>query len=216
MKGRRLDVIEEDIAPHEMVDAPTMEEQEDREIRVPPRLRISLNDLKKFGFTPGCPKCNMHSANQHERARGMPHTEECRLRIYKAMENEGSQKLKNALAQGRARISEPKDADDIPLREDPLERMDDIPPPSPLTRSEVHGEDIEIDDTHNDEDDIAELFGDFDEPEADMDNGDDGTNGDDNAMYVATCMKAIADNLQTLGDQAATSVGYASTVVQTS
>ena len=94
--------------------------------------------------------------------------------------------------------------------------MDDIPPPSPVTRSGAHGEDIEIDDTHNDEDDIAELFGDFDEPEADMDHGDDGTDGDDDAMHVATCMNAIADNLQTLGVQAETSVGYASTVVRTS
>ena len=74
--------------------------------------------------------------------------------------------------------------------------MDDIPPPSPVTRSGAHGEDIEIDDTHNDEDDIAELFGDFDEPEAAMDHGDDGTDGDDDAMYVATCMNAIAENLQ--------------------
>ena len=57
LKGRLNDEdrIEEEIEPHQMADAPSMEGQPDSNVRVPPRLKIMLQDLQRHGFTPNCP-----------------------------------------------------------------------------------------------------------------------------------------------------------------
>ena len=53
-KSKTQDLIEEDPEPHSHPDPQPPKEGQ----RAPKRLRIYETDLKNFGYTDGCPRCN--------------------------------------------------------------------------------------------------------------------------------------------------------------
>jgi hypothetical protein len=59
-----LDAIETDPNPQ---DHAIVEEEAEVAYLTPERrrLRITYKDLKDHGFTPSCPRCSLHSQNQH-------------------------------------------------------------------------------------------------------------------------------------------------------
>ena len=63
---------------------------DDGEAAVPRRVRITMKDLKRYGFTGGCPRC---ADLELGRARSTKnHNEECRSRLYKKFQEETHEK----------------------------------------------------------------------------------------------------------------------------
>ena len=91
-KSNTQDLIEEDPEPHSHPDPQTPKEGQ----RAPKRLRIYDADLKTFGYTDGCPRCNFIKRGQTVLAGGTRHDEECRQRLYHEMREAGTEKLKSA------------------------------------------------------------------------------------------------------------------------
>ena len=53
-------------------------------------------ELVKYGYTGGCPKCTQHKQGDHDRARYLSHSEECRRRIYDRLISDGAPKVRTA------------------------------------------------------------------------------------------------------------------------
>ena len=129
----------------------------------------------------------------------MKNTEECGLRIYRAMLAEGDLEMKEGISKDRVKLDEPNKVDTPP--EIPFEPMEDLPTTSDAALDH-DDKDPEPDpmDKYNDEDVNAEMFGDFDDhdDEVAMD-AEDVVNetGMSDSMAITSCMKAMADNLQT-------------------
>ena len=87
------DFIEAEIDPHRH-DETVPEETED--VQVPRRMKLLLKDLRTHGFTRGCPKCMFHEAGDKRRATVAKHSEECRLRMYKAMRDAKVERMRKA------------------------------------------------------------------------------------------------------------------------
>ena len=88
-----LEHVEEEVQPHVGLDEQTLESEDDAQKKAQMRMRITLRDLEKYGFTKGCPRCNMHKLGKTS---GVNHSEECRLRIYQAMSQAKDSKLQRA------------------------------------------------------------------------------------------------------------------------
>ena len=84
-----LDSIETHDAPHDFDATNTSDDT----VHSKRRLRITLKDLDAFGFSPQCPKCQMHERHEHKRAQFYDHTESCRARIYDALRKSGASKI---------------------------------------------------------------------------------------------------------------------------
>ena len=79
-----LDTIEAEPNPHEHPD--TEQPPEDAEAaRAKRRLKIELRDLKRHGFSDGCPTCALYQRGRPDAAKKEHHTEGCRSRIYAKM-----------------------------------------------------------------------------------------------------------------------------------
>ena len=88
--------LEETAYPHELADLdvelvarPAGADQELRK-KAASRIRITKNDLLRYGFTHDCPKCNDVQANNN--FTGRRHTEECRWRLYSESESNNDPK----------------------------------------------------------------------------------------------------------------------------
>ena len=86
---------------------------EDDKIPIPRRLKITKHTLAKYGTTEGCPQCE-HIKAFGEHKGGLSHTEKCRERIVKAMQEtvEGAAKLQETedrINRGIARTIEHQD-----------------------------------------------------------------------------------------------------------
>ena len=73
-----FDQIESEPEPHNFSSAETPPEDGHGVRR---RLKITLRDLGRYGFSKNCPKCRCHSQNRHTLGHRMHHTEACRARI---------------------------------------------------------------------------------------------------------------------------------------
>ena len=67
------------------------------------RLRIMDTDVKKYGYTDSCPRCEYLKQNKLLLARGTRHNEECREHFYEAMREDGTEKLQRADLEDSAR-----------------------------------------------------------------------------------------------------------------
>ena len=98
------------------------------------RVRIFDADVKKYGFTSSCPRCQALKESRHVQARGLRHNEECREFIYDSLRADGAEKVKHAdlvdssRTKTRARRPAEEKADDRPVQDQPtLEEVPDIP-----------------------------------------------------------------------------------------
>ena len=69
---------------------------------VPRSLQIQAKHLQRFGFTPGCPKCQRTIAGDYSNAR-IAHSTECRARVYAAMRSSPSLLAPKASCSTRAK-----------------------------------------------------------------------------------------------------------------
>ena len=151
-KTRDYDVIEEDAAPHNHPEP--LEDSETIEIERR-RLRITLEDLKTHGFTPGCRRCQLHRQGLHVRAKNFRHDEACRSRIYRATRAAKGVVTEDEEKRLQARDKPSKDRNE-PKPEAPAEV-----PETPKDVSMDDGRDIELPDQAGD-------IGDGDRHMADM------------------------------------------------
>ena len=90
---RHLDAVEALPEPH---DHPVADQQGPTDSSTTRRLKITLKDLQEHGFSPGCPRCGLHSQGEHRRARFHSHTEVCRQRVYDKLREAGVGKMVHA------------------------------------------------------------------------------------------------------------------------
>ena len=81
------------------------------------RLKITRQVLQAHGYTENCPQCEHHRAFG-ENKNGLPHTEACRARIVRCMEES---------EEGAARLRDEK----LRLERSTALRQGDVPPPDP-------------------------------------------------------------------------------------
>ena len=104
-RPNRKDLIERDLHPRAS-DAPQQEEADhdhDLTNKTPKRVRITLEDMQRFGWTDLCPKCDLDRIGQYGRANNQNHSEHCRARAYDLLQKEGSEKMRLGESEGRAR-----------------------------------------------------------------------------------------------------------------
>ena len=151
----------------------------------PKRVRITQRDLDKHQTTPGCPRCaDLDYGNLLTKK---AHNEECRDRFYKIFKAKNDAKWARAAQDLQRRISRGGDLyqpDHFPQPSVDVEAAtEDLdPPPAKKLRREATGSDGGDDDDEEpnepdakrvrlnggddeDEDDVAEIFGDFDDHE---------------------------------------------------
>ena len=111
-KSLSLEHIEAEPAPHEHASSEYVEEKDDGPLAWKKRFKITSEVLSKYGYSKGCPKCNLHRRGEHERAQKQNHTEKCRARIYNDMRAAGDQRFLAAEAldsdRTRTKSDEPK------------------------------------------------------------------------------------------------------------
>ena len=114
-----LEKAEEEAYPHIGKDDQPQEEEnpESARSKAPMRMRITVRDLEKYGYTDGCPRCNMHLTG---RKSGVNHSEECRARLYKAMRDANDSKLTKAKRLG----DEETPASKVQAAEEPSKKLD--------------------------------------------------------------------------------------------
>ena len=90
----RDDLLEEQLDPHSNADATEDKSTDvgDAPFTPPRRVKITLKDLERLGFTENCPKCALYQSRQTIRAQNAHHSEACRQSIYKKLTEEGSRK----------------------------------------------------------------------------------------------------------------------------
>ena len=108
------------------------------------QIRITMKDLKKYGFSPGCPRCLDLEAGFHQTRRN--HSDTCRLRMYsqfyehndpkwKAVESQIPRREDSAADQEQVCLDE-VDADQKPKDKSPSNQRpaaQDVPRPAPAT-----------------------------------------------------------------------------------
>ena len=87
-----MDIIEAETNPHEHEDPEAKIEESVSSRR---RLKITAKDLKNYGYSPHCHRCDVHQLGQHSRAQYLRHSESCRTRIYEALRLAGSPRIAN-------------------------------------------------------------------------------------------------------------------------
>ena len=200
-KTKDFDVIEEDAAPHnhpEVVEDPEVDDVASR------RLRIGMEHLREYGFTPGCRRCELHRQGLHARAKHARHDEACRSRIYKAIKDkkglvgEEEEKRLEPKAKSPKQVDEPKPEKappavpetptDVPMELAPAE---DFEVSGDIGGGDLHMADMEdTTDFHKEVDAADDAYMDQLNHE---DKNDDGDGSGDHEMI------ALMDLLQTLG-----------------
>ena len=99
-KPHALDVIETSVGPHAGNPVPD-DVHIDDDTATTKRIRLSLADLRRYTFTPGCAKCTLHRLGDHVRAGHARHSESCHARIYVLMRNDQIQNISDGDSQGR-------------------------------------------------------------------------------------------------------------------
>ena len=150
-KSGALDQIEESQDPQAHAEPGIETDDVQRQSR---RLRILDADVRKYGFTESCQRCDYLRQGKDRLAKGIRHNEECREHTYDALRAVGADKLQRAdlvdssRTATRPRRGQPMDdrIDDHPVLEEaptqPLEPMDDNTP-------NEHEPNIVIEDTSN-------------------------------------------------------------------
>ena len=201
-----MDRIEEETDPHTHPDpvAETAEAQ-----RSGRRLRVFDNDVRKYGFTDSCQRCEFLRQGKNILARGTRHNEEYRGRIYDAMRLDGTEKMQRADLEGsgrtltrqrktleRASVPNAEAIDARPSTEDPptepLVDMEDTVDNATPTMNEPN----QVDDTYDfyrEVDDALDV--DWNGPELEDPDGE-------------VMMTSIVDALQTAGVSAVDAVTY--------
>ena len=213
-KTKNMDVIEEDSDPHSHPEP----QPSDAEARSPRRLKIFDSDLRTFGYTEGCPRCEFVRKGQNLRARGARHNEECRHRLYEAMREAGVEKMKRADMEDSTRT----------LTKKPKKKDEGIVDEPRIQESQVDDAPMEpIDDTAqtqdapviNESDDMLDTTNFYEEVNAETGHADndieveyEGEDLHDGAEDHV--MTALMDVLQTLGVSAADSANYGASMVK--
>ena len=213
-KSKNQDLIETDAEPHTHPE-PKPSELDDKISR---RLKIFDADLKTFGYTEGCARCDLVKRGQMVRARGTRHNEACRDRLYQAMREAGIEKLKRAdmedstrtrirSKQSGRRTEAPVDASDAPM--EPLEVEEahiDPPMVDPMMADEEPLRDNL--DTFNFHEEVDEVLnGDNNDLDVDYDIEVE----DNSADHV---MNSMVDVLQTLGVDAAEATKFSVNLIK--
>ena len=206
-----LDHIEESRDPQahpEVVEEVADEAQQMR------RVRIFDGDVKKYGYTDSCPRCQAIKLNQHHRAKMMRHNEECREHVYDSLRADGAKKVLDAdsadVARTRTharRLADEKHVEDRPIAEDAPETpiMDTENVQMEETPIQDEPKSVPFDDTTQDffleVDNDPDLGVAWDGPELIDHDGD-------------HSMNVIVDLLQSVGVTAADAVQYAVNTVK--
>ena len=106
-----FDALESEPEPHSFASSETPPEDMQGARR---RLKITLNDLGRYGFSRNCTKCRCHSQNRHALGHKMHHTETCRARIDRAMQAVEGPKILGSDAQKVSSDNKPASADTNP------------------------------------------------------------------------------------------------------
>ena len=154
-----LDKIEESADPHNHPEPEADNADAPRQLR---RLKLLDRDVRKYGLTESCQRCEYLRQNKPLLARGVRHNEECRERIYDALRAAGAEKVQRADLEDSGRTAtKSRKSRDPPVHEPPAdERIDDIAmpddaPTEPLVNMDAdtpHDEpdqDLPWDDTHD-------------------------------------------------------------------
>ena len=193
-KTKDHDSIEEEVSPHTHP-----EDQEDGELaeRENRRMQISYPHLRKYGFTGGCRRCELHKQGLHARAKHLRHSEACRSRIYRAIKAERGQsheeedKRLEVKHKSLKEPNEPKEKAIDPAPDIPVDAPTEAAPTGDL---DMNTEVEDIGDNHDviDVDDTTEFCKEVDDAIDSNDIGDVPDSEDHE-------MTAIIDILQTLG-----------------
>ena len=196
-----LDRIEEHQDPQAHPD-PTVESADARQSR---RLRILDSDVRKYGFTDSCPRCEYLRQGRTMLARGSRHNEACRDHIYEALKADGAEKVRRVdqddptrnASRSKTVIEDKPKAEEAP--QEPLATMEDVIPDSTPKNDEPNS--VNLDDTYNFHEEVDEALDDA----IDVDwQGDDLVDYDDDNRMVS-----MVDILQTLGVSVGDAVAYA-------
>ena len=203
-KSKNLDVIEEDADPHSH---PEPKPSEDNEVSTR-RLKIFDADVKKFGYTNGCPRCGYVKSGQLVRAKGTRHSELCRDRVYQAMREAGVDKIKRAdedhsertqSKRSGKKTEEPDVAIEVPMEpvDEPIAEAIDID--EAIDDNTSNGNHMDFD---------TENF--FNEVNDDLDVDHDG----DEIIEDSDVMSPLMDVLQTLGVDAAEAANFSKDLIK--
>lgn len=203
-----LDKIEESAEPHAHLEPSDDVTDATRQIR---RLKLFDADVKKFGMTESCQRCEFLRQNKPLLARGVRHNEECRERIYDALRATGSERVQRADLEDSSRTvtrtRKPRDPPieatvdekpvDEPMVDDaPTEPLPDIGDTTPHV--EPNKNEYQVDDTFNFHEEVDEELGDQLEVDWDGDQLHDG----DGDHIMATLMNVLQTNGVSVGDAA--------------
>ena len=183
--GVELENIEAHLDPHlnrdaDEVDVDVATAADGRMLTLDRHMRITMKDLKTYGFSPGCPRC---ADLEHGRTRtNKHHNDECRLRMYAEYERNDDAKWRAVkhLLEPKATQSDHVIAADEPAQAafEPPERPPLIPVNSyPNTEPNTLAPDTPMDDF----DDAYDLFG----PDSDDDGMDEEAPGTEDQMVDA-------------------------------
>ena len=169
-KAGSMDKIEESTDPHAHPEPEPVDENQDvgRQSR---RLKLFDADVKKYGMTDSCQRCDYLRQNKPLLARGVRHNEECREKIYEALRAAGSERVQRADMDDQSRTStkvrKPREPPAEPNPEDKpkdVEMPEDAPSeplPTPATpHDEPNIPEDQIDDTYNFHEEIDAEIGD--------------------------------------------------------
>ena len=209
-KSRHQDVIEEDHDPHSHPEP----KPDDDAIGIQRRVKIFDSDLKTFGYTDHCPRCTFVRRGQPLRAKGVRHNEECRERLYSAMREAGTEKVKHAeLDDGNRTRIQPKKIlkkqeeiiEEVPVVDAPMEPLDDtmIGEDSDAVVLESMNEPDDMQDTSNFHEEVNDDIGRVDYEGPDL--------HDHMEDHI---MSTMMDVLQTCGVSAADSANYCAKVIK--
>ena len=195
-KTKDFDIIEEDIAPHTHPEV--VEDVEPEEI-ASRRLRISMEQLREHGFTPGCRRCELHRQGLHARAKHLRHDKLCRSRIYQAIKaakgqvGEEEDKRLEQRSKSSKQVDEPKTKAPVEVPATPIDSSmgevmaDDLP----ADTGDIGGNDLNMADMGDTTECYREVDAEVDAPPDLMDDESDDDSGDHE-------MVALMDILQTL------------------
>ena len=92
-RSGNLDRIEESTEPHTHPEPSADTEDISRQGR---RLRVLDGDVRKFGYTDSCQRCEYLKHGRDALARGVRHNEECREKVYDSLRQAGAERIKRA------------------------------------------------------------------------------------------------------------------------
>ena len=211
-KTGTLDKIEETTKPHMHPDPEAEASDAARQAR---RLRILDADVRKYGYTKSCQRCEYLRQGRTLLARGARHNEECRDHTYEAMRKDGVDKVKRAelddpsrnASRAKRQVDGADQAEAMPNLNDapqvPLPSMDDVVATDTPNDEPTN---VEVDDTYNFHEEVdADLGADIDV---------DWAGGDLHDPSNDHMMASLVDVLQSVGVPVGDAVSYAVTVVK--